>query len=316
MKIRRIAAAVALAGACGAQPVFATEGGLGRPVAGTSVLSGVGVVPPEQVWIASIEELYLDGSISGSRQVPVGGRSSLGLTGQVSFTLATLVRTWGNVGGWDLASGFTLPYVWELARGTFSVGQRTATTSDRASNLYDLYFTPILAGWHFSQNDHIALSFNVWAPTGNYEAGALANPSLNTWTFVPQIAYTHLMPKYGLEFDAVMSFQFYTRNSATDYQNAPLFTLDVMGLKKFANGWGAGVVMGTVQQLGNDTGPVADRLDGFVGHDFTVGPIVTYEMKVAGKAPLSMSVRWVPSVTSTNRLKSTKTFLATATLVF
>ncbi|WP_277185220.1 transporter [Caballeronia sp. BR00000012568055] len=316
MKIRRIAIAVALAGACCTQPVFATEGGLGRPVAGTSVLSGVGVVPPEEVWIASIEELYLDGSISGSRQVPVGGRSSIGLNGEVAFTLATLVRTWGNFGGWSLASGFTLPYVWELARGTFAVGQRTATTSDRASNLYDLYFTPILAGWHFSQTDHIALSFNIWAPTGNYEAGALANPSLNTWTFVPQIAYTHLMPKYGLEFDAVMGFQFYTRNSATNYQNAPLFTLDVMGLKKFANGWGAGIVMGTVQQLGKDTGPIPDRLDGFVGHDFTVGPILTYGMKVAGKAPLSMSIRWVPSVTSTNRLSSTKTFLATATLVF
>jgi hypothetical protein len=119
-----------------------------------------------------------------------------------------------------------------------------------------------------------------------------------------------------LEFDAVAAFQFYTRNHATDYQNAPLFTLDVMALKKFPSGVGVGLVMGTVQQLGNDSGPTADRLNGFVGHDFALGPIVTYDTKIAGKAPVSASLRWVPSVTSTNRLKSTKSFLATATLIF
>jgi hypothetical protein len=316
MKMRIRAAFFALGLTFGASAAMATEGGLGRPVVGTSVLSGIGVVPDAQVWVASLDELYLDGTISGSRKVPIGNSASLGLDGKVSFTLATLVRTWGGYGGWDFASGFTVPYVWELARGDFSVGQATKSVSDRASNLYDLYFTPILAGYHLTADDHIALSFNVWAPTGNYNSTALANPGLNIWTFVPQIAYTHLMPKYGLEFDAVMGVEFYTRNSATDYQNAPLFTLDLMGLKKFANGFGVGVVMGTVQQLGKDTGPLADKLDGFVGHDYTVGPVVTYETKLGGKAPLSASLRWVPSISSKNRLNSTSTVLATATLVF
>lgn len=315
-RIRLRAAVIALASMLGAGSASATEGALGRPVAGTSVLSGVGIVPSDPVWIASLEEVYLDGTIGGNRQVPIGGRSSLGLEADVSFTLATLVKVWGKYAGWDFASGFTLPYVWEKVTGTFSVGQLTRTTSDRVSNLYDMAFTPIEAGYHFSETDHIALSFNIWAPTGNYNPSALANASLNNWTFVPQIAYTKMVPKYGLEFDAVMSFQFYTRNNATDYQNAPLFTLDVMGLKKFANGLGVGVVMGTVQQLGNDTGPTADKLDGFVGHDFTIGPIITYDTKIGGKAPLSASLRWVPSVVSVNRLKSTKTIMATATLVF
>ncbi|MDR5781583.1 transporter [Caballeronia sp. LZ065] len=294
----------------------ATEGALGRPVAGTSVLSGVGIVPTEPMWIANLQTIYLDGSITGGRQVPIAGQSSLGLNGELSLTLASLLKVWGSYGGWSFASGITLPYIWEKVTGTFAVGQLNRTTSDRTSNLYDMLLTPIEAGYHFSATDHIALSFNVWAPTGQYEANALANPSLNNWTFVPQIAYTKLVPKYGLEFDAVMGFQFYTKNTATNYQNAPLFTLDVMALKKFVNGVGMGVVMGTVQQLGHDTGPTADRLDGFVGHDFTVGPIVTYDTKLDGKRPLSASLRWVPSVTSTNRLKSTKTIMATATLVF
>ncbi len=86
-------------------------------------------------------------------------------------------------------------------------------------------------------------------------------------------------------------------------------------MKKFGK-WGAGIVMGTVQQLGNDSGPIADRLNGFRGRDFAMGPIVTYDTKLGGKAPLSLSLRWVPTVASKNRLDSTATVMGSATLVF
>jgi hypothetical protein len=119
-----------------------------------------------------------------------------------------------------------------------------------------------------------------------------------------------------LEFDAVSSVQFYTRNKDTDYHNAPLFTLDVMGLKRFDNGWSAGVIFGTVQQLGKDSGPTADRLGGFKGYDWSVGPILTYDTKLAGKAPLSFSMRWVPTIASKNRLNSPSTAMGTVTLIF
>ncbi|WP_213306778.1 SphA family protein [Paraburkholderia sacchari] len=314
----KLYAAGSLAGALafGSGGAGATEGALGRPVAGTSVLSSVGTVAPADVWVVNVQELYLNGSISGSHGVPIGGQESLGLDGKVSFTLATIERGWGKFGGWDFASAFTLPYVWEEVTATSAVGRAGLTTTDRASNLYDMYFTPIIAGYSFSQNDHLALSFNFWAPTGQYDVHALANASLNNWTFVPQVAYTKLVPQYGLEFDGVLGLQFYTRNPATQYQNAPLLTLDVMGLKKFANGVGVGVVMGTVQQLGKDTGSIAGRLDGFVGHDFAMGPIITYDTKIGGKLPVSASLRWVPTIASANRLKSTSTVQASATLAF
>jgi len=52
------------------------------------------------------------------------------------------------------------------------------------------------------------------------------------------------------------------------------------------------------------------------GHDFSLGPIITYGTRLGGKAPFSASLRWVPSISSTNRLKSTSTVMATATLAF
>lgn len=55
----------------------ATEGALGRPVAGTSVLSGIGIVPPEQITIVSLQELYIDGSVNGSREENGSARPSV-----------------------------------------------------------------------------------------------------------------------------------------------------------------------------------------------------------------------------------------------
>src|SRR5262249_57164165 len=203
-------------------------------------------------------------------------------------------------------------YVWTEVTATLAI----LSASQTASNLFDLYVTPIVAGYHISKDENVALSFNIWAPTGSYDSTRIANTSLNTWTFIPQIAYTKLWPDAGWEFDAVSTVQFYTRNKDTDYQNAPLFTLDLMGLKRFGNGWSAGVIAGTVQQLGKDSGPTADKLGGFIGHDLAIGPLLTYDTKLAGKAPLSFSLRGVPTVGSHNRLSSTSTVLGTATLIF
>jgi hypothetical protein len=309
------AAVSALIGSA-ASPASATEGALGRPISGMSVLSGVGIVSPDPMMAVSVQQIYVDGSIGASRQVPIAGKSSLGIEAPAAFTLATILKGWGGVGGWDFASAVTIPFLWTETTARFSVGRLSTTESDRTSNLFDLYFTPLIAGYHFSQYSHIALSFNFWAPTGHYDQNALANTSLNNWTFVPQVAYTQLFPQYGIEMDVVASLQFYTKNTATNYQNAPLFTVDVMGLKRFRNGVGVGIVAGTVQQLGNDSGPLADRLNGFVGRDFALGPIVTYDTKLNGKLPLSASIRWVPTIASTNRVRSTRSFMATMTVAF
>lgn len=303
--------------ACAA-PAWATEGALGRQVSGTNVQANIGIVAPEPVTIVQLSELYLDGSLHGGREVPVGRNVTVGLDGKVAFTLATVLKTWDTgAGRWNFASGVTVPYIWTKVNAAVT-GPRgnTVDTTDRASNLFDLYFTPIIAGYHFSETQHMALSFNIWAPTGRYNADDLANPSLNNWTFVPQIAYTGIFPESHWQLDAVSSLQFYTPNRDTDYHNAPLFGTDVMARRMFGNGLGVGMVVGTIIQLGNDRGDTANRLNGFKGHDLALGPIVTYDRKLSPERSLSMSLRWVPTVASTNRLDSGSTLMASIALVF
>ncbi|WP_426990859.1 SphA family protein [Cupriavidus sp. 30B13] len=301
----------------GAAHAHATEGALGRPVSGTSVAPNAGIVAPEPILAVNIGEIYLNGSIGGSREVPVGGQTTLGVDGKVAFTLATIMKVWDTkTGAWNFASSFTLPYVWTQVNATVAVGRLQGSRQDTASNLFDIYFAPVIAGYHFSKTEHIAFSLNIWAPTGKYDPNALANPSLNNWTFIPQVAYTKILPQYDMQINVVAGVQFYTRNSATDYQNAPLFTLDTMLTRQFGHGFGAGVIVGTTQQLGNDSGPTADRLNGFRGHDWAIGPIVTYDTRIGAKSTLSLGLRWVPTVSSQNRLSSTSTFMGTATVVF
>nr|WP_322787106.1 transporter [Paraburkholderia dilworthii] len=67
----------------------------------------------------------------------------------------------------------TIPYLWTETTARFGVGRMTTSSSDRTSNLFDLYFTPIIAGYHLSNTAHIALSFNFWAPTGHYKPAPL-----------------------------------------------------------------------------------------------------------------------------------------------
>lgn len=315
---KQIVGAATLAMTLGASfAAHATEGALGRPISGTGVTPDAGIVPPEPGWFANLAEIYYDGSISSSHTVPVAGKTALGLDAKVSFTLATLLKVWDTgAGPWSFASSFTLPYAWTSASATLGVGNRTGSVKNNASGLFDINFTPLIAGYHFSKTDHVALSVSIWAPTGKYDPNSLANVSLNNWTFIPTVAYTKLVPSIGMEFDATAGVEFYTRNSATDYQNAPLFTLDLMALKRFGNGVGMGLVVGTVQQLGNDSGPTADKLNGFRGHDWAIGPILTYDTKISGKTPLSVTLRWVPTVSSSNRLSSTPTVMATATVGF
>ncbi|ALM82981.1 transporter [Bordetella sp. N] len=303
--------------ACAA-PAAATEGALGRQVSGTSVQANIGIVAPEPVTIVQLSELYLDGGLHGGREVPVGRNLSVGLDAKVSFTLATVLKTWDTgTGPWNFASGMTVPYVWTKVNAAVT-GPRgnTVGTTDRASDLFDLYFTPIVAGYHFSKTEHVALSLNIWAPTGRYNANNLANPSLNNWTFVPQVAYTRIFPESHWQLDAVTSLQIYTPNRDTDYHNAPLFGTDVMARRMFGNGLGLGMVVGTILQLGNDRGDTANKLNGFKGHDLSLGPIVTYDRKLSAERSLSMSLRWVPTVASTNRLDSGSTVMASVALVF
>lgn len=102
------------------------------------------------------------------------------------------------------------------------------------------------------------------------------------WTYSPTVGYTRLFQKGSLEWSTTAAVDFYSENDDTDYQNGAVFRLDSVLVKRFANGWGIGAAGGWIEQLEDDDGALADRLDGFKGHSLALGPMATYLRKWDG----------------------------------
>src|SRR5688572_10144928 len=188
------------------RPGYAVEGALGRPVSGTQINPYAGLVPPAPGLALSVGEIYYDGDIGGQRTIPIANLLALNLEGKLSFTPITALYIWDTgTNRWNFASAISFPLAWLEVAADVSVGGVTRETKDSEFGLFDLTFVPIVASYHISQTEHLAFNFTVWAPTGEYEVGKLANLSLNNWTFIPGAAYTRILPKQNLELSASYS---------------------------------------------------------------------------------------------------------------
>ena len=285
-----------------ATTAFGVEGALGRPISGATINPYAGLVPPEPGFAVTIGEAYYDGSISGA--VPLGNFNiNLGINMVASFTPIAVSYIWPTTSKeWNFASAVSFPLVYVDVEANATLGRFSGRKTDHDFGLFDLAFTPLVASYHISQTDHVALSITVWAPTGRYDPNRLAVLSLNNWTVIPGLAYTKIFPKANIELTGIWQLQFYTENPATNYQNGILSDLEATVIKRFKCGAGIGVIGSWIEQLSDDSGPTADRFHGFSGRAFGVGPIITYTTKV-GKSLLDLNARFIPEFGNKKRVQ-------------
>lgn len=282
----------------------ATEGALGRSISGAQITPYVGVIPPTPGLQFSMSYLNYSGDIGGHRAVPVAGATTLNLHADMDLLAATLAYIWNTgQGRWNFASMFTLPYVYADINADFSLGPLNRKTSDHTTDLYDVYFAPVIASYHVSQVEHWSFGLYIYAPTAEYTKGKLANPGLNIWTYSPAVGYTHLFQKGTLEFSALAGVDIYSKNHATDYQNGSVFRLDSLLMKRTPSGWGFGLAGGWIEQIDNDTGPLASRLDGFKGHSIGLGPAIDFTKSWSKEDKISLTLRYMKEFDVKNRIK-------------
>lgn len=281
----------------------ATEGGMGRPITGQQVNPNAGIVPPTPGLALTLASINFNGDIEGSRQVSIGRVVSAGMKVTASYNIANLTYIWDTgPGRWNFASGIGIPVQYTRIEVSASSNLRPGlSNTDSGTQFADVLINPIVAGYHLSETEHIALSLPIYAPSGAYNANRLANAGQNTWTFSPSIAYTRLF-KRGGEFSALAAVDFYTRNDDTDYKNGSVLRIDAMWTAAVAPQWRLGVVGGWIEQLENDSGPTADKLNGFKGRSVGLGPVVTWAGKI-GPLPAAFSARWVHDIDAKNRPK-------------
>jgi hypothetical protein len=215
-----------------------------------------------------------------------------------SFTPLTVLYIWPtDCKQWNFASAISLPLAYVKVEAEITLGRLNHKVTDSNFGLFDIAVTPIIASYHITKTDHLALSFTVWAPTGDYDPNRLATLSLNNWTFIPGIAYTKILPQSEIELTGIWQVQFYTENPATNYQNGILSDLELMGIKRFKNGFGIGAIFGWLEQFTDD-----NKLNGFRGRAFGLGPIITYSTRI-GKSHLDFNGRFIPEFANKNRVQ-------------
>ena len=79
-----------------------------------------------------------------------------------------------------------LPYVWMEVSADLNTTLGTVRRKDSASGLGDMTLIPVMLAWKAESWQYNAL-LPVYAPTGQYQVGRLANPGLNYWTFDPTL---------------------------------------------------------------------------------------------------------------------------------
>ncbi|WP_161992761.1 SphA family protein [Aureimonas leprariae] len=284
----------------------ATEAVAGRYIPGAFAIPGAGIVPPPGLYWNAATSFY-HGTLGADVQVPVAGEIRAGL--EATILAETFTGLWvPNVEiapGTSLALTLSVPVQYLDAEA--SVG-RFDVEADQVA-LGDIAFGPRL-GWH-SGPHFFSLGLNVFAPTGKWEEGALDNIGLNYWSFSPTVAYTYLDVPHGLDLSLNAGIDINTKDRDTDYYSGALAHLDAVAMKTFTERFSAGIFGSVLYQVESDEGGIADRLGGFKGRSYSVGPMVKFDFGPKEK-PIAVSLSWAPEFGVENRTEGNAVYLSVA----
>lgn len=275
--------------------LIAEEGGSGYWLPGAAG-SLAGVVPAQKGLYFQNQLIYYSFSASASRAIPIGGEIRFGLTGDLIGDFVNLTYVTGTkVLGGDLAVGLAVPLLYTDVSAELVTPNQRLGVEDSAFGLSDIVINPLVLGWRQGNFNWLA-GISVFAPTGDYTPGSLAQLSKNYWSFGPYAGFTYLNLKSGLEASILGGITFNTENLATDYDSGDQLHIDWLVAKHFPNRLALGVTGFIYQQITGDSGAGA-VLGDFRGRTFSVGPSVRYS--TAGGVGLEF--KWLPEFAVQNR---------------
>ncbi|WP_295413852.1 transporter [uncultured Thiodictyon sp.] len=282
---------------------LAAEGGVGHYLPG-GMATLIDRPPTKPGWVVEPIVLHYEGSASASRAIPIAGTLTAGLRASSDAVmlggLYTLTQT---PFGAHYSLGAYVPYVWASVTAQLDTPLGTVRRRDRAAGFGDLTLIPAMLAWQtgFWQ---VSATLPVYAPTGQYQQGRLANPGLNYWTFDPTLGVSYGNDKSGLNASLYLGLAMNTENPATRYHSGSTLHLDasIQQLLPVGPGFlGIGAEAFYLDQVTPDSGAGA-RLGGFQGRTAGVGPVLSYVLP-RGTKTLVAELRWLPEVDVSNRLK-------------
>lgn len=282
----------------------AEEGGAGHAIPG-GMSSLIDMLPTRPGWVFEAMHLHYEGDAQASQSIPNAGLITLGLDATTdALTLGGFYTFEDKVLGSYYSLGVLAPYAWVDVNAQLSLESGSVSDSSSVHGIGDIALMPILMAWQPTSNWQIDAALMVYAPTGDYDAGRLANPGLNHWTFDPTVGAAYSNEEKGFNFLMHAGFAFSTENSDTSYTNGTVFHLDmcVQQLLPLGSGFlGIGVEGFYQEQITDDRGSGAS-LGGFRGLTSGVGPVLSYILPVDESA-FVIEARWLPELDTRNRLE-------------
>jgi hypothetical protein len=295
---------VGIAFAISTLPAMAVENAVGRSLPGVWVMPQGAVVPTEPGWTFTLMPVGYMGAIGGGRLAPIAGNLVANVSANVSETFLIPQYVYKTeTPKVSLSSSFYLPVNWQGATGSIEVGDvfsRSANFNNRG--IADVFFSPLTAGIHFSEDNNLAIDTKIFAPTGAYKPGNLSNLGMNEWTIQPNVSHTYLRRKSGQEIDNYVGFDIYSQNPTTRYTSGTVFHWDGMLFQYLSERAGFGAIISNLTQITRDTGPLSNVLNGFQGSAWGAGPVVMYVAKLKNPGVI-VQLRWINEFEVTNMTK-------------
>ena len=284
-------------------PLKAEEGGVGHYVPG-GLATLIDLPPTQPGWVVQPLFLHYEGEASRSGAFPIAGVVTAGLEAKSDVLVFGAIYTFEpKVLGAYFSVGAYLPYMWMEVSADFSTPGVSRSRTDSTNGVSDITLIPAMLAWKSGSWQYNALA-QVYAPTGSFEVGRLANLGLNYWTFDPAIGVTYNNEKSGFSFSVLSGITINTENEDTNYKSGSVLHVEASVQQHFKHGdglLGIGANGFIYEQITDDSGAGA-QLGAFRGRTGGIGPVVSY-IRPVGKTTLVLELRWLPELYAKRRLQ-------------
>ena len=284
-------------------PSIAEEGGAGHYAPG-GIATIIDLPPTQPGWVIQPLYIYYNGDARGSRILPIAGQIASQVEATVNAVALGAIYTFEPlVLGAHYSVAAYGSYVWMDVNASVSTSTGTRSRNDTVDGISDITFAPVLLAWKSGLWQFDAL-LSIYAPTGDYEEGRLANQGLNYWTFDPAAGVSYSSEKTGINFGVHAGITINTENPATDYRSGSVLHIDASAQQLLPLGTGfigIGFNAFLYEQISADSGSGA-QLGDFMGHSMGIGPVLSYILPTqAGMG--AIEVRWLPELDTEKRLQ-------------
>ncbi len=280
----------------------AEEGGAGHYVPG-SIATLIDLPPTKAGWVIESVFLHYEGDAGAARQLPFGGLIAANLSATSDAFLLGGFHTFESTGNAWFSVGAFVPYVWMDVDATVTTPLGPALRSDSEDGIGDITLLPFMLGYKCGDWQYNAL-LPIYAPTGDYERGRLANPGRNQWTFDPTVGVSYNNAKTGFNAALHTGFSINTENHDTNYKSGTVWHTELSAQQLLPVGpgfLGLGFNAFYYDQITGDSGSGA-TLGDFEGQTVGVGPVLTYILPV-GENSFVTELRWLPELSTRKRLE-------------